>query len=511
MVMLVALLLFFVGAFIESYIFFTKKYIQNYTAPVLFVVSTLFASTTLLFVHRWEFGLLFGLISIYRAINICRLTVKRLPEKHILSAGKRSFLFLYNAQLVIFIAYLLHAAFGIYVQPNMLLIFLVIFSLVASFTIFMATILNIIKSKPLKAPALTESELPTLTVAIAARNETPMLVNCLESVLASEYPKLEIIVLDDDSQDTTAEIIKSFAQDGVRFVNWEKYDGEWLSKNRAYQTLLSQASGDLVLYMGVDVRLHEKSLKAIVEQFITSNADMMTIVPKRTKSGFIAIFVQPMRYWWELALPTFIRRRPPALSTTWIIKRKSLDAIGGFTSYKRSIVPEDHLAKYFYTMGSYDFTRTTNDMLVTTHKTFGSQWDTQVRTRYPHAHRRPETVLVQTLLLLVLVILPFTVIASSLLYSVPSLLIILSSLSAVLFIVSHIVISVITNPVAGFFAPLNFPIAVMLDIIALHVSMYKYEFSKVIWKGRDVAPKKLKVIAKLPDLEESTRGSESTH
>ena len=75
---------------------------------------------------------------------------------------------------------------------------------------------------------------------------------------------------------------------------------------------------------------------------------------------------------------------------------------------------------------------------------------------------------------------------------------------------SHLAISIITNPIAGIFAPINFPVAIALDILALHESLYKYEFSKVIWKGRDIAPKKLKVIAKLPDLE-PTPNLENTH
>lgn len=511
MVMLVALLLFFLGALTEAYIFFTKKNLESYRALVVFVSGTIVASAVLICSYNWKLGLLYSVISLYRLINVYRLEAKRLPDKHIISAGKRTFLVIYNMQLSIFLLYLLYIAFGFQIDYYNFLLLLAVLSTITALFVCIATFINIRNSSPLDSEVLSDSELPTVTVAIAARNETPTLVNCLESVLASEYPKLEIIVLDDNSQDTTAEIIKSFAQDGVRFVNWEKYDGEWLSKNRAYQTLLSQASGDVVLYMGVDVRLHKQSLRSIVEQFITTNTDMMTIVPKRTKSGFIAVFIQPMRYWWELALPIFVRRRPPALSTSWIIKRKSLEAIGGFTSYKRSIVPEDHLAKHFYGLGTYAFIRTSQDMLVTTHKTFGSQWDTQVRTRYPHAHRRPETVLIQSLLLVSLVVLPFALLAFAIAYDVPMYIVLFSSISALLFICSHVAISIITNPVASFFAPINFPIAVLLDVVALHVSMYKYEFSKVIWKGRDVAPKKLKVISKLPELEEPIQDSEKTH
>ena len=51
--------------------------------------------------------------------------------------------------------------------------------------------------------------------------------------IASDYPKLEIIVLDDCSQDRTAEIIRNFAHDGVRFIQSEDNKDNWLDKNKA--------------------------------------------------------------------------------------------------------------------------------------------------------------------------------------------------------------------------------------------------------------------------------------
>ena len=61
-------------------------------------------------------------------------------------------------------------------------------------------------------------DVPSVSVCIPARNETHAMAECLERVLASDYPKLEILVFDDNSADDTSTIIRSFAQEGVRFV-----------------------------------------------------------------------------------------------------------------------------------------------------------------------------------------------------------------------------------------------------------------------------------------------------
>ena len=68
------------------------------------------------------------------------------------------------------------------------------------------------------ASSANEDELPTVSVCIPARNEMHALEQCLEYILASDYGKLEVLVLDDSSSDQTPHIIRSFAHAGVRFI-----------------------------------------------------------------------------------------------------------------------------------------------------------------------------------------------------------------------------------------------------------------------------------------------------
>ena len=90
-------------------------------------------------------------------------------------------------------------------------------------------------------------EIPSVSVCIAARNETHAMTQCLERVIATDYPKLEIIVLDDGSRDDTSILIKSFAHAGVRFVEGKTLQDGWLGKNYAQYTLAKEASGKIVV------------------------------------------------------------------------------------------------------------------------------------------------------------------------------------------------------------------------------------------------------------------------
>lgn len=63
-----------------------------------------------------------------------------------------------------------------------------------------------------KKPAVAgEPELPPVSVVICARNEDDNLVEFLPVVLAQEYPKYEVVVVNDCSFDNTGDVLKEFA------------------------------------------------------------------------------------------------------------------------------------------------------------------------------------------------------------------------------------------------------------------------------------------------------------
>ena len=60
-------------------------------------------------------------------------------------------------------------------------------------------------------PAVPEARLPTVTVVVPARNEAATIGASVDSVLAQDYPagRLDLIVVDDDSEDATAAVVRS--------------------------------------------------------------------------------------------------------------------------------------------------------------------------------------------------------------------------------------------------------------------------------------------------------------
>src|SRR5438132_13542629 len=62
-------------------------------------------------------------------------------------------------------------------------------------------------------PALPESELPFVSLLIAAHNEEAVIEKRIQSALAMDYPRerLQIVVASDGSTDRTAEIVRRYA------------------------------------------------------------------------------------------------------------------------------------------------------------------------------------------------------------------------------------------------------------------------------------------------------------
>lgn len=461
----------------------------------------------LVIVHPNIPTLLLGFMSAYRVANMWRLVRARMHEKYLRRATRQASLWIITLQAAVLLVWELAAAERMSTYHVWLA--LVSIDAICAGILFASTMRHMRTTRPPLSPvSVSTHDLPTLTVAIPARNETEDLEACLTSLIASDYPKLEILVLDDCSQNRhTPEIIRSFAHNGVRFIQGHVPEDNWLAKNQAYQQLLDEANGELMLFCGVDARFTPESLRTLVTSMLAKKKSMISLIPKNsfrtTGFSFGVTLVQPMRYAWELALPRKLFRRPAVLSSCWIARRDLLTTAGGFAAVSRSIVPESYFARVSAIHDGYSFMQSSEAIGIVSTKGLAEQQETAIRTRYPQAHRRLELVMILTLSELVGIILPYTLLILS----------ILGMLSLALTVMSLITIVVLTATY-GIIVYMTYrrylwrtlwmpPFAVFADVLLLNYSMVRYEFFEVIWKGRNVCiPVMYSVARTLPPIEE---------
>lgn len=445
-------------------------------------------------------GLALALLATYRLINLGRLAEGRMQADYLYSVARRASLRLLIAQLLLLILIVL----GNYLQPTATTgyEFLLFGQLIGALVLARTTGRNLRTTQPpLVSSQYRDSDLPTLTVAIPARNETVDLEACLQSLVASNYPKLEILVLDDCSPNKrTPEIIRNFAHDGVRFMAGQESPPHWLAKNHAYYQLADAANGELLLFCGVDVRFEPGSLRMLVTTLLEKKKTMLSIIPQNKLASvwsLEALLVQPNRYAWELALPRRLLTRPPVLSTCWLITAQALEASGGLQAVSNSINTERHFARWCARHeDGYTFMQSSSSGGITTAKSFDEQRATAIRVRYPQLHRRLElTVLVSAAEFIVLV-LPFAGLVEALLTAAWGDAA-LSLLACGLLTTMYSRIVNLTYRRFLYRGLWLLPFAALYDIALLNYSMWQYEFGAVVWKGRNVCVPVMRVMTGL--------------
>lgn len=109
--------------------------------------------------------------------------------------------------------------------------------------------------------AQTDDALPSLTMIVAARNEETRLRGKIEDLLSQDYPKdrLQIIVVSDGSTDGTADIARSFSEQGVQCLELEQREGKETAQARAIQL----ANGAILVFTDVATRIGGAGLRGM--------------------------------------------------------------------------------------------------------------------------------------------------------------------------------------------------------------------------------------------------------
>jgi cellulose synthase/poly-beta-1,6-N-acetylglucosamine synthase-like glycosyltransferase len=131
----------------------------------------------------------------------------------------------------------------------------------------------------LKRPKVINGNFTTkVTILIAARNEQARINYTIDDILAQDYPKhlTEIIMVDDHSTDRTAEIIRSYADRGVKLLQLNEDKPLNSYKKKAIAQAISLSTGDLMVATDADCRMGTKWLSSIVRYFETGDPVMIS-------------------------------------------------------------------------------------------------------------------------------------------------------------------------------------------------------------------------------------------
>lgn len=163
---------------------------------------------------------------------------------------------------------------------------------------------------------------PSLSIIIPACNEADHLEAALTSLLAQDYPRLEVIVIDDRSTDGTGEIIDRLAgkDPRVRAVHVESLPEGWLGKVNALREGARRAGGAWYLFTDADVYFQPAAIRRAVGYAVRHGLNHLTCVPEVTGPS--------NRFWLEVAIRAFFVLFCPSIRAPRINREGSRWAAG---------------------------------------------------------------------------------------------------------------------------------------------------------------------------------------
>ena len=166
---------------------------------------------------------------------------------------------------------------------------------IAVLAIFSLTLATNLLTLPRLRPSSTAAR-PLVSVLIPARNEAHRIGATVSAILAQQYAHFELLILDDQSEDGTAEVVTQLtaADPRCRLLSGESLPAGWLGKNWACHQLATAAKGDLFLFIDADVTLAPAALGAIVQEAIRQRADLLAVWPTQLLSSLSERILVPL-------------------------------------------------------------------------------------------------------------------------------------------------------------------------------------------------------------------------
>ena len=217
---------------------------------------------------------------------------------------------------------------------------------------FLLYIINSMKRSPLLQNVdIITSNFPAVSIILPARNEERYIGPCLQSLIAQNYPNLEIIAINDSSSDGTEKVIQEYAAKDPRviYVAARPKPEGWAGKNWACMEGYRKSSGRILLFTDADTVHASDSVMLAVSQIVRLDLAAVSAVPKLICNDF----------WTRASLPclsVFLHTRFSALRVNdpktktgyffgsfYAITRQAYQSVGTHESVRTELVEDGAL------------------------------------------------------------------------------------------------------------------------------------------------------------------------
>ncbi|HEY1483063.1 MAG TPA: glycosyltransferase [Candidatus Acidoferrum sp.] len=238
---------------------------------------------------------------------------------------------------------------------------------------------------------------PGISAIVPARNEEEVIAVCVAS-LTQQGEISEVIVVDDQSSDRTAEILAGLTTKypQLRLLKTEELPAGWVGKNNAVWLGAQAATGDWLLFTDADAMHSANSARRALEIAREHDAALVSFSPE-----------QMMETWYEKAMIPYVycrlarlfsyddvnnpQKSAAAANGQFVmIRRDAYEAVGGHASVAGEILEDVALAKRIKQAGyRLWFGSGRGIVRVRMYRTFRSMWQGWKKNLYQLIGREP--------------------------------------------------------------------------------------------------------------------------
>jgi hopene-associated glycosyltransferase HpnB len=256
--------------------------------------------------------------------------------------------------------------------------------------------------------ASPEPDLSDVTVLIPARDEAESIRGTL-AALEQQGQNLAVIVIDDQSSDGTADLAKKNFGGNLRVLHGKELPAGWVGKLWALEQGREAATSELILLLDADIELAPGTIGVLTSKLKAENLDLVSLMAELSMQTLWEKVLSPaFIFFFKLLYPFAVGNDPRsrlgvAAGGCVLIRADKLEAIGGFSALRTSIIDDCELAKRVKQVGGKTWIGLTHSARSQRpYPSLSSFWNMVARTAFTQL-RYSLLLLLLTTLLMVLV------------------------------------------------------------------------------------------------------------
>lgn len=195
--------------------------------------------------------------------------------------------------------------------------------------------------------------LPSLSVVVPARNEAEAVRETIERLGASDYPGLEIVLVNDRSDDGTGDIAESLRPSisNLRVLHVRELPERWLGKTHAMWFGANASSGEWLCFVDGDVHLAPDCLRRAMHYALNHDLHYLTLFPRMKSEGLWSrAFVIAFGFLFGLGFQPWRAKDPKSsrycgVGAFQLIRRSSYHAVGTHERLRLEVIDDVKFGK----------------------------------------------------------------------------------------------------------------------------------------------------------------------